>query len=144
MMDVFYIEFLKNIDTKSESESDSKSVRKSQTVEGTLGEPEVIIQPMKEENEEVSKPEDVTAASNDSLDKLERDEVTVANESFAQVELKELETAAEEDEITPEVIESEVSVPVMSASVPVKEVETGFPLPADPARKKRNKFCQCC
>ena len=141
MMDVFYIEFQKNVGTKSESESDSKSVRKSQTVEGTLGEPEVIIQPMKEENEEVSKTEDVTTASNDSTDKLETDElVTKASESVAQVGLKQPEKNSDKDEVKPkvkpEVVVPEVSVPVVSASVPVQEVETVFHPPADPPRKK--------
>ena len=112
---------------KSESESDSESESMSQTVEGTSGEPEVMIQPIKEENEEVSKTEDVTAASNDSTDKLETDDlVTKASESIAQVELKEPETVSEEDEpeVKPEVVMPEVSVEPVSASVPVKEVET--------------------
>ena len=110
---------------KSESESDSESESMSQTVEGTSGEPEVMIQPIKEENEEVSKTEDVTAASNDSTDKLETDDlVTKASESIAQVELKEPETVSEEDEVKPEVVMPEVSVEPVTASVPVKEVET--------------------
>ena len=119
----------KRVEMKSESESDSESESMSQTVEGTSGEPEVMIQPIKEENEEVSKTEDVTVdtlASNDSTDKLETDElVTKASESIAQVELKEPETVSEEDEpeVKPEVVMQEVSVPVVSASAPVKEVE---------------------
>ena len=108
---------------KSESESDSESESMSQTVEGTSGEPEVMIQPIKEENEEVSKTEDVTAASNDSTDKLETDDlVTKASESIAQVELKEPETVSEEDEVKPDV-KPEVVMPEVSASVPVKEVD---------------------
>ena len=114
----------KRVEMKSESESDSESESMSQTVEGTSGEPEVMIQPIKEENEEVSKTEDVTAASNDSTDKLETDDlVTKASESIAQVELKEPETVSEEDEVKPDV-KPEVVMPEVSASVPVKEVET--------------------
>ena len=132
----------KRVEMKSESESDSESESMSQTVEGTSGEPEVMIQPIKEENEEVSKTEDVTAASNDSTDKLETDElVTKASESIAQVELKEPETVSEEDEVTPEVkpevVMTEVSVPVVSASVPVKEVET-VPVVEEVVEKKES------
>ena len=113
----------KRVEMKSESESDSESESMSQTVEGTSGEPEVMIQPIKEENEEVSKTEDVTAASNDSTDKLETDDlVTKASESIAQVELKEPETVSEEDEVKPDV-KPEVVMPEVSASVPVKEVD---------------------
>lgn len=109
---------------KSESESDSESESMSQTVEGTSGEPEVTIQPIKEENEEISKTEDVTAPSNDSADKLD-EQVTKATESIAQVELKEPESVSEEvsetekTENQPE-IPDEVPVEVL-ASVPVKE-----------------------
>ena len=127
----------KRVEMKSESESDSESESMSQTVEGTSGEPEVMIQPIKEENEEVSKTEDVTAASNDSTDKLETDElVTKASEYVAQVGLKQPEKNSEKDEVKPEVVVPEVSVPVVSASVPVQEVETVFHPPADPPRKK--------
>ena len=98
MMDVFYIEFWKNVDTKSESHS--KNVRMNRIVEATSGEPEVIMQPIKKENEEVSKTEDVTTASNDSTDKLETDELVT--KALAQVELKEPEKVSEEDEVTPE------------------------------------------
>ena len=139
MMDVFYIEFWKNVDTKSES--DSKNVRMNRIVEAPSGKPEVIMQPIKEVNEEVSKTEDVTTASNDSTDKLETDElVTKASESVAQVGLKQPEKNSEKDEVKPEVkpevVVPEVSVPVVSASVPVQEVETVFHPPADPPRKK--------
>lgn len=129
---------------KSESESDSESESMSQTVEGTSGEPEVMIQPIKEENEEVSKTEDVTAASNDSTDKLETDDlVTKASESIAQIELKEPETVSEEDvsevkpEVTPEVVIPEVSVEPVAAAVPVKEVETN-PVVEEVVEKKES------
>ena len=133
----------KRVEMKSESESDSESESMSQTVEGTSGEPEVMIQPIKEENEEVSKTEDVTAASNDSTDKLETDElVTKASESIAQVELKEPETVSEEDEVTPEVkpevVMTEVSVPVVSASVPVKEEVETVPVAEEIVEKKES------
>merc|ERR1712131_234759 len=114
----------KRVEMKSESESDSESESMSQTVEGTSGEPEVTIQPIKEENEEISKTEDVTAPSNDSADKLD-EQVTKATESIAQVELKEPESVSEEVSETekaenqPE-IPDEVPVEVL-ASVPVKE-----------------------
>ena len=130
----------KRVEMKSESESDSESESMSQTVEGTSGEPGVMIQPIKEENEEVSKTEDVTAASNDSTDKLETDDlVTKASESIAQVELKEPETVSEEDvsEVKPEVVMPEVSVEPVSASVPVKEVET-VPVVEEVVEKKES------
>ena len=116
MMDVFYIEFRKNVDMKSKSDSESLSI--SQIVEATSGEPEVTMQPIKEANE-VSETEDVTAISNDSTDKLETDEQI---ESIAPVVLKEPKTATEEDEVKPavksEIVVPDFSVPVMSASDP--------------------------
>jgi len=114
----------KRVEMKSESESDSESESMSQTVEGTSGEPEVTIQPIKEENEEISKTEDLTAPSNDSADKLD-EQVTKATESIAQVELKEPESVSEEVSETEKTenqpaIPDEVPVEVL-ASVPVKE-----------------------
>ena len=119
-MDVFYIEFRKNVDMKSKTDSESVSI--TQIVEATSGEPEVIIQPFQEENEEVSKTEDATGARNDSTDKLETDELlTKANESIAQVVLKEPKTATKEDEVIPEVVVPDVSVPEVSPSVSIEE-----------------------
>ena len=109
MMDVFYIEFRKNIDMKSKSDSESVSI--SQIVEATSGESEVIMQPIKEANE-VSETEEL---------------VTKANESIAQVVLKELETATEEDEVIPEVVVPDVSVPEVSPSVSVEEEDEVTP-----------------
>ena len=113
----------KRVEMKSESESDSESESMSQAVEGTSGEPEVMIQPIKEENEEISKTEDVPAASNDSPDKLESDElVTKASESIAQVELKEPETVSEEVSETEKTeIKTEMAPAEVSTSVPVKD-----------------------
>ena len=51
-MDVFYIEFQKRVEMKSESNSESLNM--SQTVRGTSGDPKVIIQSINGKNEEVS------------------------------------------------------------------------------------------
>ena len=125
MMDVFYIEFRKNVDMKSKSDSESLSI--SQIVEATSGEPEVTMQPIKEANE-VSETEDITATSNDPTDKLETEELmTKATESIAQVVLKEPDTTSEEDEVIPEVVVPDVSVPEVSPSVSVEEEDEVTP-----------------
>ena len=78
MMDVFYIEFQKRDEIKSESNSESVNI--SQTAKETS---------IKEKNEEVSKTEDITVANNDFMDKLETNKlVRKASESIAQVESK--------------------------------------------------------
>ena len=102
MMDVFYIEFQKRDEVKSESNSESPNM--SQTTKETSGEPNVIIQSIKEKNEEVSETEDITVANNDFMDKLETNKlVRKASESIAQVESKKSKTVSKADEVTPEV-----------------------------------------
>ena len=127
MMDVFYIEFQKRDEMKSESNSESVNI--SQTAKETSAEPNVIIQSIKEKNEEVSETEDITVANNDFMDKLETNKlVRKASESIAQVESKKSKTVSKADEVTPEVKTevgmSEVSVPVVFSSISTHQNST--------------------